>query len=262
MLTIILLSITCFVYAQQSIPSKLTRSFTLKADRFIGIDELENLYYIKGNTLCKKEKGKILTYANNQLGYITSVDITNPLKVLVFHGNFNTVQLLDNQLNELTKPINFTSESVFKNITNVAISSNDNIWLYSTDDSVLSLFNYQTKKILFNSQPLEIFKKPFMVTSLNSNYKYAWLGDGNSLLKFNEYGTFLEDIPLIYDEIVIWQDQPVFLNGDRIFIHNTDGTTSTFKTDTTLKIKSFYLQENNLYIFDGQKIFVFQFLKI
>jgi hypothetical protein len=44
-------------------------------------------------------------YQNFSLGKITKVDLQNPLKIVLFYENFNTVVTLDNQLNEIQKSI-------------------------------------------------------------------------------------------------------------------------------------------------------------
>ena len=99
-----------FVQAQE-FKTAFFKDYSLNADKFIGVDDFENSYYINHNNLYKKTAQTIYSYANSQLGEITSVDITNPLKILVFYRDFKTVLLLDNRLNELTTPINFTTES-------------------------------------------------------------------------------------------------------------------------------------------------------
>lgn len=70
-------------------------------------DLFDNSYYVIDNTFTKKHTSKnIKTYTNLTLGNITSTDIINSFKIVLFYRDFNTVVLLDNQLN-LIKKINF-----------------------------------------------------------------------------------------------------------------------------------------------------------
>ena len=59
-----------FSYAQD-LEAKLVNTFDLDADYFVGIDDLENIYFVKNNTLFKKRKTETLNYTNVSLGKIS-----------------------------------------------------------------------------------------------------------------------------------------------------------------------------------------------
>ena len=100
----VIVLIQLFFVQAQEFKTAFFKDYSINADKFIGVDDFENSYYINHNNLYKKTAQTIYSYANSQLGEITSVDITNPLKILVFYRDFNAVLLLDNRLNELTTP--------------------------------------------------------------------------------------------------------------------------------------------------------------
>jgi len=250
-----------FVNAQE-LQTKYLKEIHLKADTFIGVDNFENYYYIKSNTLYKKTNQQIFTYTNTQLGEITSVDISNPLKVLLFYKDFNTVLFLDNKLNELTTSINFTSESFSQQITFVNISSNNNLWLYSLDDNVLQLWNHQTKKIQFTSQPLSSYIDNFSAILLLSSYKNCWLIGEGSILKFNEYGIFLASSTIDSHTLVNpFQDGFLYSKGKELFHYKPSKDIQKVDLKNEVIIKSFYINSDHIYIFDGTKIFVFRIIK-
>ena len=70
----------------------------LKADEFIGIDAFENIYFTTNMELHKAGLEGDFVFNDLQLGPITSVDIINPLNVVLFYEDTNTVVLLDNKL--------------------------------------------------------------------------------------------------------------------------------------------------------------------
>src|SRR5690606_27175418 len=70
----------------------------LVSDRFIGLDNYKNSYFIKDRVINKQGPDGNFLFNDLQLGRITSVDIINPLKVVVFFQDTNTVVLLDNKL--------------------------------------------------------------------------------------------------------------------------------------------------------------------
>jgi len=255
-----------FTNAQEIVPIAIGIEFLkeieLNADIFIGVDTFENYYYIKNNTLHKKTSEQIYTYTNTQLGKITSVDITNPLKILLFYRNFNTVLFLDNKLNELTTSINFTSESFSQQITFVNISSNNNLWLYSLDDNILQLWNHQTKKVEFTSQSLSFYNDDFSGVQQLSSYKNCWLVGMETILKFNEYGTFLES--LIIDKhtyISPFQEGYTYIRDNKLFYQKSFTNSQEILIKTDIVIKKYAINANHIYIFDGAKIFIFRIIK-
>jgi hypothetical protein len=250
-----------FVQAQE-LKTAFFKDYSLKADRFIGVDDFGNSYYINQNSLYKKTAQTTYSYANSQLGEITSVDITNPLKVLVFYRDFNTVLLLDNRLNELTLPINFTTESFSKNITFTSVSSNNNLWLYSFDDHILQLWNHQTRKIQFTSQPLNLFIDDFKPIRQFSTYKSCWLVDQNNILKFNEYGSFIESYEVNNSDLTAYDKGYIILENNKLFYQGPSRELTQIDLNPAVNIKSFYVNTNHIYIFDGTKIFVFKIIKI
>lgn len=80
-----------------------TNFIAIDADTFIGFDGFNNCFYTKDDVLFKKTDSIAVQYQNLSLGKISKVDILNPLKIAVFYGGFNSVVILDNQLNEIQK---------------------------------------------------------------------------------------------------------------------------------------------------------------
>ena len=258
----VIVLIQLFFVQAQEFKTAFFKDYSINADKFIGVDDFENSYYINHNNLYKKTAQTIYSYANSQLGEITSVDITNPLKILVFYRDFNAVLLLDNRLNELTTPINFTTESFSKNITFTSISSNNNLWLYSLDDQILQLWNHQTRKIQFTSQPLNLFIDDFKPIRQFSTYKSCWLVGERNILKFNEYGTFIESYEINNGDLKAFDEGYIVLEDNKLFYHGPLRELTKIDLNPPVIIKSFYVNTNHIYIFDGSKIFVFKIMKI
>ncbi len=149
----------------QEIQTELVSKTPLIADRFIGVDELENIYYIKNNILHKKNIREDLVYSNVELGEITSVNINNPFKIILLYKDYNSVVVLDNKLNELTQAITFPDT----NISLVSYASENDLWVYSKDNNILQLYNYQNKTINLTTQPLGFYQENFMAENLFSN---------------------------------------------------------------------------------------------
>jgi hypothetical protein len=257
---IILFFQLCFVHSQ-TIDSKLVDSVLLKADDFIGIDAFENYYYTIGTTFYKKTKSKVYSYANTQLGNISSIDITNPLKIVLFYRDFNTIVLLDNRLSELSNSINLSTESFAKNVTFASISSNNNLWLYSLDDSILSLWNYETKQIVFDTQPLPYYQKDFEASIQVSTYEYCWLVSKDHVLKFNEYGSFIDSfIENAIERLVPYNQGILYLKNSKIYFAK-DSLKESLIDNKKHKLDNFFVAKDNLYFFDTNVLYKYSLFK-
>ena len=96
------------VFAQNQKPNLVTiNSIRIDTDVFLGYDSFGFYYTVKNNIFSKIGTRETFVYKNFSLGKIAKVDLQNPLKIVLFYENFNTVVTLDNQLNEIQKVIDF-----------------------------------------------------------------------------------------------------------------------------------------------------------
>ncbi len=251
-----------FVQAQE-IETVFNEKKSLKADRFIGVDSFENYYYTIKNTLYKKTPTKTYAYNNAQLGTITTVDLSNPLKIILFYRDFNVMVILDNRLNELTDSINFSIEAFAKNVAFVSVSSNNNIWLYSLDDNILSLWNYETKKTIFSTQSLSFYKKEFEANKQISTYEYCWLVSDSDVLIFNEYGSFIRSLKsTTIEKIQPYLDGFLYLDTTKIYYSDDKGNIrEVLIGNPKHKIDNFMAIKNNLYFFDANVLYKYTVFK-
>jgi hypothetical protein len=78
--------------ARQYIPGRFT---------YFTTDKLQSVYMINEKDEVIKQlndNGRVFTYSNKQLGKPTWIDAANPMKVLVFYPDFQTIVLLDSRL--------------------------------------------------------------------------------------------------------------------------------------------------------------------
>jgi len=118
-------------------------SVAFQADAFLGYDKFGFWYYVTNNVLIKQNERVSVEYKNLSLGKISKVDLQNPLKIVVFYETFNTVILLDNQLNE-TQKISFSEHTIPIVAAAVGISSQNRLWIYNTLSQQIGLYDFQT----------------------------------------------------------------------------------------------------------------------
>ncbi len=143
-LYLLLLLATPFCFSQkEKIKATEITSFPLEADTYIGYDGFGNYFYTKNNVIYKKVDSTTLQYQNVSLGKITKVDLTNPLKIIVFYETFNSVTILDNQLNEIQK-IDFSTFETPVIASAIGISGLNKLWVFNTLNQQIGLYDLNT----------------------------------------------------------------------------------------------------------------------
>src|SRR5512139_994998 len=131
-LTIILLFTGCIkTNAQTDTSFKLIKR--IKGDIVaFAADNLDNLYLLNSTDQLKKinEKGDSVAIFNNirKYGKVAQIDVSNPLRVLLYYKDFSTVVVLDRLLN-IRSTIDFRKQDIFQ-VQAVCLSYDNGIWLY------------------------------------------------------------------------------------------------------------------------------------
>ena len=138
-----LLCLSCMLSFGQNQRLKTTALDTEELENkiYIGFDGLGNNYYIKDNVFTKQKEAEKWEYKNVALGKITSVDYLNPLKIVVFYEDFNTIITLDNQLNEIQKLNLFDIDNTIF-ASKIGLASQDQFWIYNSLTQQIMLFDY------------------------------------------------------------------------------------------------------------------------
>lgn len=238
----------------QGISIKLTKKIPLKAEKYVGTDNYGNSYFIKQNIFHKIGKDKTYQFNDLQLGKLTSVDIINPLKITLFYENMNTVVFLDRHLIEINR-INFNLLQNFRTLAFASTAGNNSLWLFNLDSQQLEVFDYLKKKKLAHTQPLDQ-----KIIDLKSNFNFCWLLTEKTVKKYNSYGSLLQEI-----------SNPGFIkfveNNGHLIAENKAGALFFLKKGSSkfvplkipeIDLKTFYLNDENLYIYDGEFIHTYQ----
>lgn len=106
------------------------------------VDNLDNIYLLTtGNQLKKiNNNGDSSGIFNDvkRYGNPSQIDVTNPLKILLYYKNYSTVVVLDRFLN-MRNSINLRKKNIFT-VNAISTSYDNNIWLFDEQ-------NFKLKKI-------------------------------------------------------------------------------------------------------------------
>lgn len=228
---------------------ELKQEVELNADKFIGVDPFTNYYYIKNDVLLKKGPEGTFKFNDYQLGKIKSVDIINPLKIIVFYNDSNTVVLVDKKLNEIER-INFNTLTPSMNISTASNAGNNKLWIFNMDTQQLELFNYRT---LIN----RIVSHPFSGIPLAqaSNFNYCYILTEKKLKAFNVYGSLLFEMDASEYEKLEQHDAKLIMLKNNSLYSITDNSINPIKIPLSEnRIKDLHLTQDLLYIYDGNNI--------
>ncbi len=250
---VFLLFITIFYSFGQS--KKLTivkvDSTTLYATLFAGIDGLGYVYFIKNNIFYKQKEGETWQYQNVALGEITKIDIVNPLKIVLFYENFNSIVLLDNQLNEIQN-LNFSTLIDGIIAHGIGKSTQNSIWVFNSSNQKLGLFNYETKIYTELNQPL---KNNLLFYESDFNY-FTWIDEKQMAFSMDIFGKVVEIglIP-VFDTFKMVENQGYFYSKNNIISFFDFKSNLNYAIEISEKsIKNFTYKDQILTIFTGEQI--------
>ena len=251
---ILLLLLLPFVAAfsqEQSLKAQLISIQKIEADAFVGFDGLENLYYIINNIFYKKYKDELWQYKNLSLGKITKVEIQNPLKIVLFYENFNTIITLDNQLNE-TQKINFSENEIPILVAATGIASQNRLWIYNNLSQQIGVFDYL--KNTYQS----------IAPSFQGNIKYyssdfntfQWIDDKMNWYSCDVFGK-ISTLGKVsdFDQIQIIATQAlVFSKDEKLHLRDLSKNSIYTIENVEKSFNNFYYKDQILSIFTNQEI--------
>jgi len=166
--------------------------------RLISTDQLGNVYLVVKNDVYKYDRdGRLINqYSNNRYGIITSIDATDPYKIVVFYEDFRAIIILDNQLSENGSPLNLQFADYDQPIL-ACRAYNTGIWLfdlllYNVYRLTLGLKTVQTSGNLTQILGYKISPN-FMVEYNNTLYLN---NPETGILVFDQFGTYIKNIAI------------------------------------------------------------------
>lgn len=211
------------------------------------VDNLGNLYLIFQNGQLKKLRpnGDSLAVFNNvrKLGSLHSIDVSNPLKVLLYYRDFGTVVILDRFLNERST-LDLRKHNLIQ-VKAIGQSYDNNIWIFDELEVKLKKISDDGRLIDQSNDFRLIFDSTPSPDHIIDQDKYVYLYDPlKGIYTFDYYGGFKSRTPFTG-----WSDFTVINNSvfgrDNNFLYRYDNGTLQLQQ---LAVPSF--------MNDAQKIFI------
>jgi hypothetical protein len=155
------------------------------------LDNLGNVYLITNSNQLKKLNSNFDSVATfndtRRYGTLSFVDVSNPLKLLLFYKDFSTILVLDRFLNVINT-IDLRKQGILQ-ISSIATSYDNKIWCYDEVENKLKKID-DNGDILFESTDFRmLFDNPLSVQKIfDTNGKVYCYNKQTGLLVFDYYG--------------------------------------------------------------------------
>jgi hypothetical protein len=217
------------------------------------VDNLDNIYLLSATNQLKKlnANGDSISVFNDikKFGEASLVDVSNPVKILLYYKGFSTIAILDGMLN-LKNTIDLRRQNIF-NATAVGLSYDGKIWMYDDMDNVLKKLDDEGKVIFKTADFRQVFDKALAPVKVFDQNRLVYLYDSlQGIFVFDYYGAYKNRIDITRWNHLRVADQLItgVANG-KLYRYNV----STLKYDewpipgTMLNYRQLLLKEGKLY---------------
>ena len=187
----------------------------------IEIDHLENLYIIGQDNLSLNIGTKQIEYQNSFLGSISSIDVSNPLRILVFHKEANQIVFLSNELSIIGNPINLDEISL-PEVKVVCASNINGFWAYNSLNNRIEFYNSNLQKehsSIDLSQHISSVEDIVEIKMVNEMV-YLRVSDTGILL-FDMFATYIKTIPIpASNSFQVLHNSIAYSRGNEVLVYD------------------------------------------
>jgi hypothetical protein len=210
---------------------------------YLNVDNLDNIFLITKNNQLKKlnANGDSVAVFNDvkKYGNPDYVDVTNPLKSLLYYKNYSTVVVLDRLLT-IRNNINLRKQNIFY-VNTITLSYDNYMWLFDEEDFRLKKIDEEGKLLQSSTDWRMLFDTVPAPVKIIDRDNFVYLYDpAKGFYIFDYYGGF--------------KNRLAFLNWTNVEVN---GTTVYGFEETKLysyQLKSLQLKEYKLPAFFGKYI--------
>ena len=245
----LLFAYTCNMFAQTSDAMVIEQ-----AAQIIAVDPQGYIYAVNDVTLYKyAPDGTLLYTSNNSMdGHIASIDVDNPLKIMLFYRDAGSIVFLDDKLSPIGNPIDLFSKGL-TTISLATYSTKNNIILYdeaNTDLIILDFYFNEKERIHYN------FNEFYPVILKDVNEKKIYMQDSqNGIYFFDSFGTYDKNIAILSEHPVqILKDMIFYVKNNQLNSYNYLNLEANTLIDLPEETQQVLVYQNKLILSNGKTI--------
>jgi hypothetical protein len=186
----------CTIKAQSDSFFKLIKTISGDIVDFT-VDNLDNIYLLNSHNQLKKlnANGDSVAVFNDvkKYGQLALIDVSNPLKVLLYYKDFSIIVMLDRYLN-VRNSIELRKQNIFQ-VKAIGQSYDNKIWLYDEVESKLKKIDEDGKLLLETPDFRQLFGQAPSPQKIFDEDKYVYLYDSSQgIFVFDYYGTLKNNL--------------------------------------------------------------------
>ena len=257
------LFLLCFLYAallRAQEPFRFSYSFYAPGIEKIYVDELGNVYTQSRSELRKYNMSDTLFSRFSELsnGNISSMDVSNPMRITVFYADFSRVSILDNTLNYLRNTVDLIDAGM-EQVLAVCSSYDGGLWMYNRDNFTLQRFNVQLRPDRsipnLNTIISADFRPELMAEKENVLYVYD---RRTGIHLFDIYAGYLKTLPLpVNGNFAILDNSVYWLADNRLYRYSLQRFSEDSWALQPTEIKAFGMSRKKLALYSGAKVYVY-----
>jgi hypothetical protein len=166
--------------------------------RYMKMDNLGNSYVVNQKNELHKfaPNGRFIQFYNIVgLGNIGFVDVSNPMKVLVYYPRFTTIKILDVTLSD-KGTVNLLAHG-YDRINALCLSLDNHIWIYDEITFRLKKLNHNLEIIRQSEDLTTLLRMPVRPNFIMEKDNLLFVNDPEiGILVFDIYSTYIKTIPI------------------------------------------------------------------
>ena len=186
---------------------------------FVDVDQVGNLYFVKDDQLKKyNSNGQLLKiYSNKKLGKIFSVDVSNPLRILLFYKDQSQIIYLDSQLSQNAESIDLLNYNL-EQTDLVCNSVNNGFWLFDRQNAQLFRMDAFFNKIVNTGNLNVLLSRKIDPNFILEKENYLFINNPDEgILMFDIYGTYYKTIPISGLKHLTVKSGKIYYFKDKVF---------------------------------------------
>lgn len=253
---LIVLLFNCFI-ANAQLKQVAQIDTTAKA---VYADNLDNVYLLseRDELLKYDAKGKLKwRYSNNRFGRLHSVDVSDPLRVVLFYADFQQVVVLNNNLNEIT------SYSFAKNsnllVSAVASGNNNSLWIFDRAANALVKLSSNFTEDVRSANLFQLFDEVVDAKKMTASDQYVFLQRKNEgVLQFDRFGGYVRELPIdSLSDFNITSNVIAYLKGnDLVTYHPTTFESSKQQLPVSVPIRQVAVGNKLIAVLSEKAVFL------
>lgn len=256
-----------FLWGQDSLKlEKSTLTLVKKIEVDIDLfnaDYLGNFYCIKKDVITKFSSNldTLFTQSFKIAGDLTSMDVGQSMKILLYSQDQNLIAYLDNTLSMNEAETSLADKGLYMTELVCLSMLNNDLWIYNAENFALEKYDRNFKQVFKTDNLSALLYQELRPNYLIESEDQLYLNNPDyGVLIFDIYGTFLKTIPIKHVDKIRVLDKKIFYVKDDAIHYYDEKTLNTDKIKLPVSgIKYFCVSSEYLVLHDGKNIFFYKY---